>query len=797
MSPSVCQRTRTPVGPAVCNIRVLFPDAVLALGGQIEFRLVEEIDGEKRPKGKRRFETVERACAFTPPEHTHVYVAPVTRSGSKGKKGDVETVRHTAVLWADFDRKGPSGRPQTLSQAVQEGHALDLSPALIIQSGADEERGHLYWQLDEPLDVAADPDRVKRVLLGLKEAVGGDAAVAGPERLMRLPGTLNVKPEYGPRFPRCRIIPPSFKECRYSFDHIERVLVGKGLLPAEKAAAPTSKRGARSPQGGVASSEARATGDLAARLETCAFIRHAQKHAATLAEPKWEMLVLTLAGRGAEGAALAHEWSRPHPGYSEVETAKRLEYAKRRDYRPPSCSRIVEMGFACPHFDGATGGCRVLGVRSPADIVAGQRGREAKGYLQDGVTYMHTDRGPKRIAEFTVEFLRDIDANGRRACDGVLRLPGRADRPFTWEADVFADIRSLSRQLARDLGLDFQADRRMILVALDVWRAGSKPEATTLKGDFGLAVDGTWFADPFAPLPEGAPRFRAPHGGPARQLGLAVGSPGLGARTANAITDAWARLVSEREFVAAMLGLVAWSVVAPVLEANHPATVRSLLVWLGGRTGVGKATHGRIAQAFFGDFASGAAIANFGSTALSLEDAGHWFRGALMLVDDAKRSVLGPDALRAFEAFVQRAWDRSARSRLRQDGSPMPTLPIRATCLFTGEDLVLRSAAGAARLLIVQVPEPVGTPADLEEIGELLPRLSCATRSFVEWLLAEASWMERTWQEWRSAQASALSGLSSDPNSNRVAASVASVTAGFALWSAWLGAIGLSPELLT
>ncbi len=227
------------------------------------------------------------------------------------------------------------------------------------------------------------------------------------------------------------------------------------------------------------------------------------------------------------------------------------------------------------------------------------------------------------------------------------------------------------------------------------------------------------------------------------------------------------------------------------MESRHPAEVRALLAWLGGHTGIGTTTHARLAQCFFGDFSAGSALANFGGTALSLEDAGHAYRGALMVIDDAKRVVLGPDALRAFEGFVQRASDRSARTRLRQDGSPVPARPFRATALFTGEDLVLTSAAGAARLLILQVPAPTGSDADLAAIGELLPGLSGATRGFVEWLVQDDGRLLDGWAAWRAARGRALEVLASDPNRSRIAGSVASVVAGFHLWSAWLDSLGV------
>lgn len=776
-------------------LRLVFPDEVLAVGGEIEIRLIPA----GRPQGakpqKLRFGRIAEVIELKQPKGFHVFVAPVTREGRMERVGgDIGTLRFTRCVWADVDRKPREGEPGTLTEAIQRSNDLGLTPSFALQSGPDPERGHLYWLLDRPLEVRTYPERLRRVLLAMRALVGGDPMVAGPEKLMRVPGTQNVKPEYGPCYPWCRFIEPSWEDPPYAIERIEAFLNLDRKKAVSVHAAPKTgtKASPTKEPGGVGNPQplfSAGAPSLGARLETCAFIRHARAQAGVLPEPLWEAMLLVLRGLGDDGRTLAHTWSRPHPDYNEAQTDQRLAFARGKDYRPPGCDKIRELGFDCPNFDPTARRCTVLGVRSPADLVVAKHPPTGGGFTDAEGTWEHTDRGPRRIAGFSIEFLREVQAGDARSVEGLVRQADRPDRDVRWHAEVFTDARSLQRQLAKDLGLDFVADRRSLLTALDIWRDLSHPERLVYKSDFGFNVDGATFIDSISSIPSSSPRFRAQEASLAARLGLAQGEGGE--RVAAEIIGLWCRVVDDPPFVGTMFGIVGWSLIAPVMEYFHPE-IRGLLAWLAGRTGVGKTTHALIAQAFFGVFPPGS-LANFGSTSLSLEQAGHWFRGALMVIDDVKRSCMNADAQRNFNGLIQRIWDRSARTRLNNDGTAQPSLPFRATALFTGEDLVLGSEAGAARLLLVQVPDPRGTPKDLAALSNLLPQFPKATRLFVAYLCDDPAWKGRAWETWTAVQSRALADLPPDRNRPRLAASVASVATGYRLAREWLESLKIAP----
>lgn len=68
-------------------------------------------------------------------------------------------------------------------------------PTMIVASGGG---WHGYWVLNTPLLITEDNHHeIKRTLKGMAVAVGGDTKVAELARIMRLPGTVNTKPERG------------------------------------------------------------------------------------------------------------------------------------------------------------------------------------------------------------------------------------------------------------------------------------------------------------------------------------------------------------------------------------------------------------------------------------------------------------------------------------------------------------------------------------------------------------------------------------------------------------------------
>lgn len=113
---------------------------------------------------------------------TYVSVLPrVRRSGT----ADDVSVGH--VVWVDLDRPG----------AVEAAQAFPISPSMTLSSGNGQ---HRYWVLDRPTPAAEIVEANQRLAAHL----GGDPACTDAARIMRAPGTLNLKNRENPR--PCRVI---------------------------------------------------------------------------------------------------------------------------------------------------------------------------------------------------------------------------------------------------------------------------------------------------------------------------------------------------------------------------------------------------------------------------------------------------------------------------------------------------------------------------------------------------------------------------------------------------------------
>jgi hypothetical protein len=75
--------------------------------------------------------------------------------------------------------------------------------------------------------------------------------------------------------------------------------------------------------------------------QRCSFLSNSFSNAPDLSEPEWYHGIGVLAYT-VEGTNIVHEFSRPHPRYSEAETNKKLEHWKVAGHGPPTCSTIEE-----------------------------------------------------------------------------------------------------------------------------------------------------------------------------------------------------------------------------------------------------------------------------------------------------------------------------------------------------------------------------------------------------------------------------------------------------------------------
>lgn len=133
------------------------------------------------------------------------------------------------ALWLDMDDVDPVTTRLALLN-------IPAMPSIINQSGGGV---HAYWLLDEPVQITPETHlEFKRVIHGLASYTGGgDAKVRDLARIMRLPGTVNTKPErQGTRCETIHCLPAFYRydQLRDLFIHHapREVITPKRSLPA-------------------------------------------------------------------------------------------------------------------------------------------------------------------------------------------------------------------------------------------------------------------------------------------------------------------------------------------------------------------------------------------------------------------------------------------------------------------------------------------------------------------------------------------------------------------------------------
>ena len=761
-------------------VDLAFRGSLRKLNGRGLYRLLSSDKKEKSQRYELGFEWLLREPI---PTDRHVFVSPTLRTGV-GYPGKADGVIASSLLWVDVDDKG-----LTLTQAVGIATELGVPPSAVIQSGRHADRGHLYWGLDAPVFVDSQGDEFGAMLVRLKDLLKGDPQVAKVGSLMRMPGSWNVKSEYGDPAPMCRFI--EFHRDRvYGWGQLDSALPSQPSPPRSSRKAPRRPDAALAAEHLAPESTGAGLAELGLKLQNCDFFSHCVSNAPTLSEGLWVDMIWNLVALGGAGEALAVQWSRPHPAFSVAETLEKFRFARGKGYSA-TCTKVVNDGFECPKYDSKARRCSVFPARFPRDLAGDSTRRDV--WILGRRTWKRGRDGDRCVAQYIVRIDREVRSPDGTTLIGRAVTVGGRSLPLQFPAQLIGDPRAANRMLAGVLGSSFICDRRRLDDAWQAWLGESEVVVEEVTHDFGFSSDGKAFSDSCEPIPLDTARFIGPPGSPAGWLGLAKASTQHSpAQLASELLRDWPKL-NGPEVVEFLLGCAGWSLVAPVLEAQPG--VEALIAWLAGKTGRGKSTHCVLAQCLFGQFHNENSIVHFASTAFGVEDQAYWFHGALMLVDDVKKSAMPSGGMAGFLSLVQRAYGRAGRQKLTRQGQSDASKPCRATLLFNGEDMILTESSALARVLTFEIGARHEDLDTVERLEELRPRLSELTRGFLGWLMGTSGWAERAGTEYRSRVRWLASRMAGGPNKIRLAKSAAAVLVGLDLWLRWLEHIGVEHGL--
>lgn len=295
---------------------------------------------------------VKELSRLNPPgNNVFVTINPrMKRLGGKARGGNKD-IKELVVLVFELDIGGPHC-PASEEEALAFLNALPLRPSMVVRSGHGL---HVYYILSTPLqrpgheEVALGAVTLEAVTSRFGSAVCALADPHGWEphpvfdlaRSMRLPGTYNLKYPADP-VPVTLLRPSGGEDpIYYPLETItDKLLSTVPPAPFPSLDGPASGKYVYDPS--------RCRTDWSSVKSRCAVARMCEEHADSLSEPQWKFGTVGLALYCRDGEKIVHALSRPHPGYSEEETAFKIACQIKADVKPTKCEKLSTLpGFAC------------------------------------------------------------------------------------------------------------------------------------------------------------------------------------------------------------------------------------------------------------------------------------------------------------------------------------------------------------------------------------------------------------------------------------------------------------------
>lgn len=174
-SPLLAQQAEQVSNSIIADKDVFIQTFFEGLSGLIEIREISKTGKAK----SLYFKSAAEAIRYQPPQNKNIYIGMLTRSYRSGKK---EAVKHTQALWLDVDDKNSE---YIIDFLIDCGKLPQ--PTAVINSGNGK---HIYYKLNKPAGLEVEP-----VVKKLAKHTGADIRAAEAARIMRLPGSLNIKDE--------------------------------------------------------------------------------------------------------------------------------------------------------------------------------------------------------------------------------------------------------------------------------------------------------------------------------------------------------------------------------------------------------------------------------------------------------------------------------------------------------------------------------------------------------------------------------------------------------------------------
>jgi Primase C terminal 1 (PriCT-1) len=700
-----------------------------------------------------------------------IYFAPCLR---KTRKGTAEAAALLPALWADIDCDDDPIRRTT---ALDRLNTFDPLPSAIFDSGGG---WHAYWLLAEPLILDTDDARQQAtvILRGLFAVLGGDPEyVKSVASIMRLPGSINTKPERGGAIMSAVELN---LDRRYALANFEWLAVPQES-PGSAAQIAVSANGHHPlprrileylSQGAAKGSRNELLFDAACQFRDAGYSQ---------SEAEAELIPRYVADGDGENptarerearASIASAYRRtardPIPagdgqaGREKVEALSRRYQAANPEQRQPTHSEITDAVQACASLNPIEwaeqrqrlkvlcgGGLRLTDLdrlyrqaRRDLERSARQTMPETEDYAEvDGRMVFRRGVG-ERVSEQTiatwtghiVERVSQVNDDGQAEHITILDLHGQQTMRLSVPSETFGDDAALRRFIAGKAGEEFtvRAGMGKHLAPAILSLSGAYPRRTNYRFMGWTELDGKL-------------TYIAP-GVCVNRDGVVSTPPGVELETR--LRDFALRWPENAEWPDTLKALQAMVAVfpkaiapvciaftlLPVVQRFFPAAAPKPALHLFGTYQSGKSELAALMSSFYGAFTRDEPPAQWGDTINTVEMLGYPLADTLYWVDDYK-NVYADE--RTFTRFLQSYSRGMGRGRLNRELKLRQERPCRGLLLSTGETVLEGEASVLSRMLVLEVPpweqrDPQGQALrQAEQLRHLLPGF---TARFAAWV---------------------------------------------------------------
>ncbi|MEQ8673768.1 MAG: hypothetical protein RLP44_29945 [Aggregatilineales bacterium] len=708
----------------------------------LELRCIHPETGEVRTlwtqfNKPKQLETVLKQADKLNAESFGVFFAPCLR---KAKQGSAASAILLPALWLDVDCDDD---PHKRENGLAKLHGFNPAPSIILDSGGG---WHSYWLLDEPFLLETDKDKQKtsQIMQGLFSVLSGDEGyVKSVASIMRLPSTINTKPER--LNARVQII-EWHPERRYSLSNFEWLEVkpkpqngymstfstnGNGQHPlpprTEQYLASGAVDGSRNAELFAAACQLRDAGHSQSDAERELVARHvADGNGSENPASREKEAKATIA------SAFKQPPREPIQSRRQVADAQVNRLVDRYDMRQksverPSTAEIIEAVEACAllnavewaeqreKFKALTGdGLRI----SDIDRLYKEKKREQqqafRAELLDTEEYLemnghmvyrrHTHRGVNErvIANWTgriLERLSKLNDDNERSHFTVLEVHDERETVhLEVPSETFGDDIALRKFIAREAGESFAVRAGMTkhLASAILSLSGEYPIRKAYSYMGWLQEDNRWI-------------YLTPHDcitakgrladKPLVELTDRLSDYGVNACEWDKALEAFSAMtkVFPEKHVSACITFT----LLPLLQRFFPAAASKPALHLAGTYGSGKSELAALMCSFYGDFSRDAPPSQWGDTINTVEILGNPLSDALYWVDDFKSIYIDE---RIYTRFMQGYSRNMGRGRLTREAQLRKSRPCKGLILSTGETVLEGEASVLSRMLVLEIP---------------------------------------------------------------------------------------------